>query len=413
MLLGLLDGANIPRHPGARHLWGHTCIPRQVSQALYPCQRHFRGAQAPHCLVFCWLGVALIRAPGKGTRTGLKPYRPATLPSWTTWRMVRSAPWDAHAGRTQMAMATRRTLPPPAAVVLYRLGDRTVRAQRGRQHPLGDTTRQREAAPDTVGVGLVLLVASADRFRLPGALGLIAPSSRGHQHLLGREMLKACLPPAWPRQHMVIAEAGCAAHAPMHFITEHHAGDVLARPRTWQLTPGTPRRDLVPHRPTRGDHHRASDQPEGRRKDDWVLARRATRHHLGAVTSVLSKPRRHHGPTSVQIRVPHRSEARGGTILRLDAWRWGIALTWKALQSGLHLGDMQVTKDPERVARSVMWSVLASLRLVRLYEHDQGISKAWSLVKLKERVAEEVAPEAVIRTELTWQRQLKRFKHVA
>ena len=59
------------------------------------------------------------------------------------------------------------------------------------------------------------------------------------------------------------------------------------------------------------------------------------------------------------------------------------------------------------------WSVLASLLLVRLYGHDQGLSKAWSLFKLKERVAEEVAPEAVMRTELTWQRQLKRFKHVA
>jgi hypothetical protein len=83
------------------------------------------------------------------------------------------------------------------------------------------------------------------------------------------------------------------------------------------------------------------------------------------------------------------------------------------LKSGLHLGDMQVTKDPERVARSVTWSVLASLLLVHLYGHDQGLSKAWSLFKLKERFAEEVAPEAVIRTELTWQRQLKRFKHVA
>jgi hypothetical protein len=115
----------------------------------------------------------------------------------------------------------------------------------------------------------------------------------------------------------------------------------------------------------------------------------------------------------VQICVPHRPEARGGTILRLDAWRWGIALTWKELKSGLHLGDMQVTKDPERVARSVTWSVLASLLLVHLYGHDQGLSKAWSLFKLKERFAEEVAQDAVTRTELKWQRKLKQYKHVA
>src|SRR5512132_1736448 len=104
----MLDVANIPTHPGARHMWGHTCIPRKVYQVLYPCKRHFRCAQAHHFLVFCWLVVALIRASGKGTLKGLKPYLPATLPYWTTLRMVRSAQWDAQAVLTQMAMATLR-----------------------------------------------------------------------------------------------------------------------------------------------------------------------------------------------------------------------------------------------------------------------------------------------------------------
>jgi hypothetical protein len=83
------------------------------------------------------------------------------------------------------------------------------------------------------------------------------------------------------------------------------------------------------------------------------------------------------------------------------------------LKSGLHLGDMQVTKDPERVARSVALSVLAYLLLVRLYGHDEALNKECSLFKLKERFAEEIAQEAVIRTELKWQRKLQRFKHVA
>jgi hypothetical protein len=90
---------------------GHTGIPRQVYQVLYPCKRHVRCAQAHHFLVFCWPVVALMRALGKGTLKGLKPYLPAILPSWTTVRMVRSAPWDAPAVRTQMAMATLRPLP--------------------------------------------------------------------------------------------------------------------------------------------------------------------------------------------------------------------------------------------------------------------------------------------------------------
>src|SRR4029453_15311751 len=78
-LLCILDAANIPKHRGARHMWGSTCIPRKVYQGLYPLTRHFGCAQAQHFLVFCWLLMALIRDPGKGTLKGLKPYLPTTL----------------------------------------------------------------------------------------------------------------------------------------------------------------------------------------------------------------------------------------------------------------------------------------------------------------------------------------------
>jgi hypothetical protein len=88
-------------------------------------------------------------------------------------------------------------------------------------------------------------------------------------------------------------------------------------------------------------------------------------------------------------------------------------LTIKELKSGVHLGQMQVTKEAERVGRSVALSVLAYLLLVRLYGRDETLAKEWSLLKLKERFAEEVAQEAVRRTELKWQRKLKPYQHVA
>jgi hypothetical protein len=61
-------------------MWGSTRIPSKVYQVLYPFKRHFRCVQAQHFLVFCWLVMALIRAPGKGTLKGLRPYLPAKLP---------------------------------------------------------------------------------------------------------------------------------------------------------------------------------------------------------------------------------------------------------------------------------------------------------------------------------------------
>ena len=74
-------------------MWRCTCIPSTVYQVLYPLKRHFRCAQAQHFLVFCWLLMALIRDPGKGTLKRLTPYLPPTLHYWTTLRMLRSDQW--------------------------------------------------------------------------------------------------------------------------------------------------------------------------------------------------------------------------------------------------------------------------------------------------------------------------------
>jgi hypothetical protein len=90
-----------------------------------------------------------------------------------------------------------------------------------------------------------------------------------------------------------------------------------------------------------------------------------------------------------------------------------MEVTIKELKSGLHLGQMQVTAERERVERSVMLAVLAYLLLVRLYGHDEALSKDWSLFKFKEYFIGEVAQDAVARTERKWQRKFKQCKKVA
>jgi hypothetical protein len=68
----------------------------------------------------------------------------------------------------------------------------------------------------------------------------------------------------------------------------------------------------------------------------------------------------------VQIIVTNLPGAAAGTILSIDARRWGVELTIKELKSGLHLGRRPVTNDTERVTRSVALSVLAYLLRIRL-----------------------------------------------
>ena len=394
-------------------MWGRTCIPTKVYQVLYPFKRHFPCAQAQHFLVFCWLVIALIRTPGKGTLKGLRPYLPAKLPYWTIVRMVRSGQWDAQAVITDVAAATLRSLPPPPDGVLYLIGDSTLKPKRGRKHPLGHFTRHGEHEPYRFGFELVLLIASWDRLRVPVALGLIDPHVRGHQNILFRQMLKTFVPPGWVQQVIVVADAGFAANATLRLITEQHYAYVFAMARTRKFTDGKYLRDLVQHVPKSCYQRRASYKPDGRRKDSWVFTRRATRHNLGDVTIVLSKKRRNHGPKGVKILVTHLTKASVGAICSIYARRWGVALTIKELKSGLHLGQMQVTKEAERVARSVALPVVAYLLLIRLYGHDALLAPEGSLFKLKARFTEDVVQEQVIRTERKWQRKLKQLRRVA
>ena len=394
-------------------MWGCTCIPSKIYQVLYPFKRHFRCAQGQHFLVFCWLVIALIRDPGKGTLKGLQAYLPPTLQYWTTLRMVRSGQWDAQAVLTDMATATLRSLPPPADGVLYLIGDSTLKPKRGRKHPVGHITRHSEHDPYLFGFELVLLIASWDRVRVPMALGLIDPKIRGHQNILFRQMLKDFVPPTWAQHIVVVADAGYAANETLRLIAEQHYAYVFAMPRTRKFTNGKHLRDLVQHLPKSCYYRRASHKPDGRRKDYWVFTRRAMLHKLGDVTIVLSKKRRNDGPKGVKIIVTNLTEASAGAILSIYARRWGVELTIKELKSGLHLGQMQVTKESERVGRSVALSVLAYLLLVRLYGHDEAFTQEWSLFKLKERFIGEVAEDAVRRTALKWQRKWKQFKDVA
>jgi Transposase DDE domain len=394
-------------------MWGSTCIPRKVYQVLYPLKRHFRCAQGQHFLVCCWLLMALIRDPGKGTLKGLKPYLPPMLKYWTTLRMVRSGQWDAQVVLTDMATATLRSLPPPADGVLYLIGDSTLKPKRGRKHPVGHVTRHSEHDPYLFGFELVLLIVSWDHVHVPIGLGLIDPKIRGHQNIVFRQMLRDFVPPAWVRQLVVVADAGYAANETLRLIAEKHYAYVFAMPRTRKFTNGKHLRDLVQHLPKSYYSRRASYKPDGRRKDYWVFTRRATLHKLGDVTIVLSKKRRNDGPKGVKILVTNLTAASAGAILSIYARRWGVELTIKELKSGLHLGQMQVTKESERVGRSVVLSVLAYLLLVRLYGRDEAFKQEWSLFKLKERFISDVAQEAVTRTERKWQRKFKQFKGVA
>jgi hypothetical protein len=69
---------------------------------------------------------------------------------------------------------------------------------------------------------MVLRIASWGRLRVPGALAPMAPAITGPQNILFRQRLTEFVPPAWVRQIVVVADAGCAANATRRLIADKH-----------------------------------------------------------------------------------------------------------------------------------------------------------------------------------------------
>jgi hypothetical protein len=394
-------------------MWSLTCVPTNVYNTLYKFKPVFRCVQARHFSVFCWLLMALILDHGKGRLKDLCGYLPPKLRYWTLMRMVRSGQWDADVLVTQMSQDVLNWLPAPEDGIIHLSADKTRKDKCGRKHPLGLVNRDSAHSPYHFGFEMVLLIASWDRYRMPLRLAVMDPKVKGHQNILFRHMLETVHLPSWVGEVVVSGDAGFAANPTLKLIEKKGWTYVFAMARNRKLTNGKYVSDLMRHLPKSAYRRRATYKPDGRRCDYWVFEKRATLHNLGDVTIVLSKQRRNAGPNQVRLFVTNLQDVKASTVLGLYAWRWGVEVTIKELKGGLHLGRMQVTRDADRVARSVALSVCAYLLLIRLYGGDKESGQPWSLFRLKQRFHADLMREEIDRTERKWKRKLKRYEDAA
>ncbi len=294
--------------------------------------------------------------------------------------------------------------------MLHIVGDATLKGTRGEQHPLRRVARINEHAQYCFGFEVVLLIASWERFRVPVAVAVIDPQQQGHQNKLFRQMLEEFVPPGWVQQVIVEADAGFAATETLKLIEQIGYGYVFAVARTRKFSDGRHLKDLVQHLPRIAYRRVKSVKPDGRRRDYWVYACRRKLHGLGEVTILLSKQRRNYGPKRTKIIVTNLRGVSAGDILSHYARRWGVEVTFKELKSGLHVGQMQVTKEARRVRHSVALPVLAYIVLVRLYAKEEA---HFSVFKFKQRFATEVYQEQLTRTEQKWRTKLDQYRLAA
>jgi Transposase DDE domain len=375
-----------------------TYVPKSISnwlQVLRPMFRH------RHHLVFCWLLVCQAVYQEKATLKGLARLAPRPIAEWHLRRLLTATYWNWRVLLWWFADHVIATLPPPEDGVCSLVVDSTLKGKTGQKHPLAKKGRLNEYAPYIFGLHIVVVMLHWGNYRIPVDFEIVRRQDQPHyrsENRLFRWMLVRFRRPAWAEMVVVIAEAAFASKAHLQLIQRRGYYFVMALARTWCFENGQALKDLVTHLPKKHYHRCWVPLDElGRRRTYWTDTKRACLRHIGDVTIVLSKQRHNDGPKQTKILVTNLPDVRARQVVDVYRRRWCVELLIKELKGVTGLGQHQVTKDPQRVERSVAIAVMAYLTIVKFRAQDIPEQSAWSLFTLKRNFAWQLAQEQLER----------------
>jgi Transposase DDE domain len=362
-----------------------TCLPKQIANWLRVLRPMFRHR---HYLVFCWFLVCQTVYQEKATVKGLARLMPRHIAEWHLRRLLTAAYWNWRVLLWWFADQVIATLPPPEDGVCYLVVDSTLKDKTGQKHPLAKKGRLNEYAPYIFGLHIVVVMLQWGNYRIPVDFEIVR--RKGHPHYrsenrLLRWMLVRLQRPSWAEMVVVVADAAFASKANLQLIRQRGYFFVMAFARTWCFDNGQSLKALVTHLPKK--HYRRCwvplDEP-GRRRTYWTYTKRARLRHIGDVTIIFSKKRRNDGPKATKILVTNLPDVTARQVVDVYRRRWTVELLMKELKGATGLGQHQVTKDPQRVERSVAMSVMAYLVIVKFRAQDIPKQGSWSLFTLKQ-----------------------------
>jgi hypothetical protein len=369
-----------------------TCLPRRVSQCLRvlgPCFRH------RHQLVFSWLLVWPLVYGERAHLNALARHGPAPLAYQPYRRLLWAASWCTKTLLWWFADQAIQAFPPPEEGILSLVGDSPLKGTRGPKPPVAHNTRLSQYHPDVFGFRIVVLMAQWDVYCIPVDFTLIRrkddPDDQT-ENALFRQMLQEFRRPAWCQEVVVTADAAYTSRANLALIQTLGHWYVMALPRTWKFADGQAVKALVTHLP-RGKYTqiRIPTVNTQRRRTFWVYAKRAQLRHLGDVTVVLSTCRRNDGPRQTNILVTNLPETvPAREIVGVYLRRWWIELLMKELKGVVGLGQHQVTRQADRVERSVALAIIAYLLRLKLCAKDIPTDRPWRAFRLQRAFAWEV-----------------------
>jgi hypothetical protein len=279
--------------------------------------------------------------------------------------------------------------------VIYLVADGSKKDKRGKKNPAAQKGRTSQHEAYFFGIKFVVLMVHWDVYRIPADFCIVLP--KGHpnyetENELFRKMLRRFEPPPWAKVVVVIADAAFASKDNMRLIKELDRSDrnrrwafLFAIARTWNMENGKSLNNLVKHIPHCSFQRTwiprlANDTG---RKTYWVYRKRTRLRHIGDVTMVLSKKGRNVCPKKTKILVTNLVELTARQVVSVYQKRWPVEILFKELKSGLGLGEHQVTKEIDRVEKSIGVAIIAYLVLIRARRKDIRSGQPWSIFQLK------------------------------
>ncbi|MCF8109764.1 MAG: transposase [Desulfohalobiaceae bacterium] len=347
------------------------------------------------------------------------------IAEWKFQRFIRAKYWNVRVILWWSAEQVLSTLPPPRDCVLYLIADGSTKDKRGEHGPVNQKGKTSKHKGYFFGFKFVVLMAAWDGYRIPVDFALILPKDHKDykkENKLFRDMLDRFTQrvPAWAKTVIVIGDSAYASKENLKHINKLRKekyrnikwGYVMALAKSWNIGNGKKLKDLAKHTP-RKYFQQTSVPPLTKsrcRRTFYLFEKRTVLEHLGDVTVVLSRKRRNSSPSKTKALVTNLTELTARQVLSIYKRRWPIEILFKELKSGLGLGQHQVTKDKDRVDKSVGVAIIAYLTLIRARHHEIKPGQAWSIFQLKNSFTWEVYHQQI---EHTFKLKLNKYAKAA
>jgi hypothetical protein len=375
-----------------------------------------------HQLVFCWLVVMHMVLAGPKTLKALSRTAPSHIAEWHFRRLLCAGYWNLRILLWWFAEEAIKSFPPPEDKVVYVDADGSKKDKRGKKNPAAQKGRTSKREAFFFGIKFVVLMLQWGVYRIPVDFSIVLrkgdPDYKNENQLF-REMLTRFKPPEWAIYIIVVADAGFASTKNMQLVQQLDKEDkhriwgfVFSIARTWKMEDGKSLSNLVKHIPRANFAmtwipRLASNKG---RKTFWVFRKRARLRHIGDVTMVLSKTGPNVSPQNTKILVTNLVELTARQVLSIYQKRWPIEILFWELKSGMGLGEHQVTKDVDRIEKSIGIAIIAYLVLIRARKADISPGRPWSIFQLKNNFTTELVCKQL---ELKLQRKLNKLKKAA